>query len=1121
MQYRRFVLAMCVCASSLYCATFGTAVALVGGASDLVIDEARGRLYLVNSGQSRIEVYSLAQRRFLSTVATDGNPISCAIARNGRSLYVTSYGASSLNVIDLGTLTVSNRVSLPARPEGVAVGVDERVLITTIGTGTGNTANVLMLYDPEAQSTASSLISIAVTPPPATPPLLTPPSGRPFLQSPSQLAASLDGRFIIGVNLPNTTTRTVFVYEVASATVLRSRTVASASSVLAVSPDGSRFMAGLTLFASESLQVIAQQNLANSAYPIAPGTNFNTQSAQGGSVYSPDGSTLYAGFDISPVQNPPARANIAELLLSDPENLLIAMGLQMPENLAGKMVITRDGATIYALSESGFTIIPISTMNQFPIAVPESSVALLANDQCGVTADQRTARITVRNAGRGNMTASAQILQFAATGTGGVGGPGGAGGGNPGGGVVIVIPPVVTPGPTPLPSPTVPGGGTQQNATILQTAPTIRTVQTPQGTAFDLTFSSFAARGVGTTSPAHDILIQSTQAINIPVRVRVYQNNRQAEARGEIFTVPTGISDNEALTDLVYDSRRQRLYITNSGMNRVEVFDIRRKLFMTPVRVGQLPRSMALTPDGNTLYVVNSGGESISILDAETMAVVDRVKFPPIPLNTAAAIITPSVIAASQRGAMFMTSTGQLWRIIGNEAAPRGVSTIIGADAQGRPLTIPAPRGIASTPGGERVVISAGNGNTYLYDALADEFIQGRQIFTGRQTGFVGPVAAGARGTYYLVNGYLLNESLTPVGSPPSSGTGGTTGTTPIPVVAVASAGAGNTFARFVQAARAANAVATDAGTIEIVDAATGSAIRSAPMLEGPLSQITTGAQVTIDGRIMAVDASGLTAYVLTESGLSIVPLDMVPAADRPQVSARGIVNAASYQTTVAPNALISIFGRNLGASAQANNVPLPTVLGNICVTINNSPLPLFMSSTGQINAQLPPALATGNYTVIVRALDKKLASPPAALTVSRYAPAVLVDPVSNQIALFHEDGRAVTKDNRAKRDERLTMYALGLGATKGGTVGTGTASPSSPLAVTDPVQVFFGNPLIREAGIIVDWSGLTPNFIGLYHLNLRVPGDHLRGDALPVTIRIGTVSSPTTGPVVPTVAVD
>jgi uncharacterized protein (TIGR03437 family) len=1114
----RLALAMCVCASALFSATFGTPVALVGGASDLVLDEPRGRLYLVNSSQSRVEVYSIPQRRFLTPIPTDSTPISCAIARNGRSLYVTSYNASSLNVIDLNTLTLSNRVSLPARPEGVAVGGDERVLITTIGTGVGNAANVLLLFDPDAQNAEASLTSIAVTPPAPTPPQLPPPSGRPFLQSRSQLATSLDGRFIVGVNLPNATTRTVFVYEVVSATVLRSRSVASASSVLAVSPDGSKFMAGLTLFDSETLQVIAQQNLANSPYPIAPGTNFNVQSAQGGSVFSPDGATLYSGFDISPVQNPPARANIAELMLSDPDNLLITLGLQMPENLAGKLVITRDGGTIYALSESGFVIIPISTMNQFPIAVPEVNVGLLANDQCGVTSAQRTTRVTVRNAGRGAMTATAQVLQFAATGPGGIGG--GAGGGNPGGGIVIIVPPIVTPGPTPTPGPIVPGGGGQQNVSILQTAPTIRPVQTPQGPAFDFTFSSFAARGIGTTSPAHDILIQSPQAINIPQRVRVYQNNRHSESRGEIIPVPTGISDNEALTDLTYDARRQRLYITNSGLNRLEVFDIRSRQFMQPVKVGQLPRSMALTPDGNTLYVVNTGGESISIIDPETMRVVDKVMFPPIPLNTAAAIITPSVIAASQRGAMFMTSTGQLWRIIGNEAVPRGVSSIIGADAQGRPLTIAAPRGLASTPNGERIIVTAGNGNSYLYDALADDFIQGRQVYTGRQIGFVGPVAAGPRGTYFLVNGYLLNEALTPVGSPPASGGGGTTATTPIPVAAVAPAGT-TTFARLVQTARAANAVATDAGTIEIVDAATGATVRSAPVLEGPLTQITTNATAAIDSRIMAVDATGSTAYLLTESGLSIIPLDTVPLADRPQIATRGVVNAASYQVGAAQNGLVSIFGRNLGSLEQASNVPLPTVLGGVCVTLNNSPLPLIVASNGQINAQIPPTLAAGNYPLIVRSLDRKLASVQTTLTISKYSPAVLVETTTNQIALFHKDGRPVTKQNPAKRDEPLTMYALGLGPTKGGPVTPGMPSPSSPLAVTDPVQVFFGNPLIKEAGIIVDWSGLTPGFIGLYQLNLRVPGDHLRGEALPVTIKIGNISSPTTGPVVPTVAVD
>jgi len=108
-----------------------------------------------------------------------------------------------------------------------------------------------------------------------------------------------------------------------------------------------------------------------------------------------------------------------------------------------------------------------------------------------------------------------------------------------------------------------------------------------------------------------------------------------------------------------------------------------------------------------------------------------------------------------------------------------------------------------------------------------------------------------------------------------------------------------------------------------------------------------------------------------------------------------------------------------------------------------------------------------------------------------------------------------------ANRDEHLTMYAVGLGPTTGGVVTAGAPSPSSPLAVTGTVQVFFGDPTYKQAGIIVDWSGLAPGFVGLYQLNLRVPGFHISGDALPVTLRVGSVNSPTTGPVVPTVSVN
>jgi uncharacterized protein (TIGR03437 family) len=126
----------------------------------------------------------------------------------------------------------------------------------------------------------------------------------------------------------------------------------------------------------------------------------------------------------------------------------------------------------------------------------------------------------------------------------------------------------------------------------------------------------------------------------------------------------------------------------------------------------------------------------------------------------------------------------------------------------------------------------------------------------------------------------------------------------------------------------------------------------------------------------------------------------------------------------------------------------------------------------------------------------------------------------TGQIALFHADGTPVNKDNPANRDEPLTMYAVGLGPTTGGKVTTGAPSPSNPLAETGTVNVYFGNPSWTQAAIIVDWSGLAPGWVGLYQLNLRVPGFHINGNALPVMLRVGGVDSPTSGPVVPHVDV-
>ena len=42
------------------------------------------------------------------------------------------------------------------------------------------------------------------------------------------------------------------------------------------------------------------------------------------------------------------------------------------------------------------------------------------------------------------------------------------------------------------------------------------------------------------------------------------------------------------LADMVADNARQRIYIANPGLNRIEVFDMQRRQFLTPIEVGTI-----------------------------------------------------------------------------------------------------------------------------------------------------------------------------------------------------------------------------------------------------------------------------------------------------------------------------------------------------------------------------------------------------------------------------------------------------------------------------------------------------------------------------------------------------
>jgi uncharacterized protein (TIGR03437 family) len=302
------------------------------------------------------------------------------------------------------------------------------------------------------------------------------------------------------------------------------------------------------------------------------------------------------------------------------------------------------------------------------------------------------------------------------------------------------------------------------------------------------------------------------------------------------------------------------------------------------------------------------------------------------------------------------------------------------------------------------------------------------------------------------------------------------------------------------------------------VDPATGLVRgQSAQAVEGPLSTLVANQRLNIGARMMAVDAQATTAYVLTTSGLSIVPLTTVPATDRPIIqSPNGVVNAASRLPQLGQGGVVSILGRNLGRDDKAPEGNLPYALGGVCVTINNTQLPIASTSPGQINVQIPFDLAAGRYPVVVRNFEQKLASTAANITVARYAPAVIVDPDTKQPAIFHLDGRKVDKDNPPSRDDRLLIYAVGLGPVTGLRLSPGQVTPETPEAVTADVKVFIDDPTIREAEMDVESSKLVPGLVGVYQIQIYVPWYRRRGDKLPVTIQIGNVQSAKTGDFVP-----
>ena len=138
-----------------------------------MLDEARGVLYVLNSSANRVDVYDYLGKKIVGSISTGTLPVAAAMSMSGDFLYVSNNASSSLSVIDLHSRSVSQTVLLTAKPEGVEVGNDGRVLITTQGTSSTDQINPLLIFD-QSQTQSQQLTPVAFAPPPPTPAPVTP-----------------------------------------------------------------------------------------------------------------------------------------------------------------------------------------------------------------------------------------------------------------------------------------------------------------------------------------------------------------------------------------------------------------------------------------------------------------------------------------------------------------------------------------------------------------------------------------------------------------------------------------------------------------------------------------------------------------------------------------------------------------------------------------------------------------------------------------------------------------------------------------------------------------------------------------------------------------------------------
>jgi uncharacterized protein (TIGR03437 family) len=318
-------------------------------------------------------------------------------------------------------------------------------------------------------------------------------------------------------------------------------------------------------------------------------------------------------------------------------------------------------------------------------------------------------------------------------------------------------------------------------------------------------------------------------------------------------------------------------------------------------------------------------------------------------------------------------------------------------------------------------------------------------------------------------------------------------------------------------------------GTLRIQDAKSAGAAWIAATFYSIGGLYADAARVTIDPKGLAPgtysDAVTITSNAVAYAGAQgdktslTVPVDLtiIPAGP-PVVDFQGVLDNAIFNPgdTIARGDIVAVKGQQLSmlAGALGTAPPLSTQVADTQVLLNGVAIPIFYSSYGQINCQIPTDAPTGTALLQVKRTDGQ-AGNLVTVNIGPRAPRLLRFNLGDFGAIVNaRDGSyplpvgAIPGSNThpASAGDTLIIYAIGLGDTNP-FVATGAPAPSSPLArVTGTATVNFGGS-IGGALAVPDFVGLSPTSAGLYQVNVVIPQGVPKGN-LYLTVDFGDSTS-------------